>query len=515
MNLRYLLADDVYIYPAANLEDGGADNSEENISTITDKFAIAPFVVKRKGATEEPFNLTLNSSGNLVVTKGECSIDGYYINVSSDTELSGADYSTNTEYKVVVRLIKDGSNHVRADGTAVIGPNIGQLECRGLQIGTMTKSEFEGSSGTLLELGGFTTDPDGKIDGKTIIINDNKYSFIDASTIRTEDGRKIQDWVQDKIDWVQAHIDSLNAYVGDELQASFKLEKVADEYHVRLYKKDGTMVYDVNAIDARTQVAPVGQETPMGTAQHYSTPGTFNGLGSKIARADHNHNSQYIMNKALTDKLKELGWSVDTQTLGTRLEATQFKSNNIYMDSSGIGHLSNLFRIAHDNSDPSKFNMTLTGNIIAKGTITGSKVYNAVWNDIAELYRKDNPDEIVEAGTVIAKVKGKDTYAPVSDDSRKLVVGVVSDSYGYLLGGDADKSEEENLKNYYPIALSGRVRVKVVQGAEIEEGDLLFASAAKGKASAYNKADRGTVIGKALESSDGTKDRILMQVMLG
>ena len=141
-----------------------------------------------------------------------------------------------------------------------------------------------------------------------------------------------------------------------------------------------------------------------------------------------------------------------------------------------------------------------------------------IMNDYAELYKKDNPNEVVEPGTVIAKVRGKDTYAPVTDDTRRLVVGVVSDSYGHLLGGDEGQTEEENLKNYYPVALAGRVYVKVVEDSLIEEGDLVFASAVRGLASScnkYSKPCQGTVIGKALESNDGTKDKILIQVMLG
>lgn len=155
-------------------------------------------------------------------------------------------------------------------------------------------------------------------------------------------------------------------------------------------------------------------------------------------------------------------------------------------------------------------------NLEVNGTVRADKVYNAVWNDYAELYKKDSSDIEVEPGTVICKVKGKDTYAPSTYDSSKLVVGVVSDSYGHIVGGDPDKSLEENLKLYYPVALAGRVYVKVAPRCIIEEGDLLSVSMYEGRVVACSSPTSGTVVGKALESSDyeNPKDKILMQVML-
>jgi hypothetical protein len=135
-------------------------------------------------------------------------------------------------------------------------------------------------------------------------------------------------------------------------------------------------------------------------------------------------------------------------------------------------------------------------------------------NDYAELYKKEYPYEQYDEGTVICKVPGKNTYDISNFDNRKLVVGVVTNSYGHLLGGDKDLSLEENLQKYLPIALSGRVYVNITNGIEISEGDLLTVSTVKGAATVVAFPEHGTIIGKALESSDGSKDKILMQVML-
>lgn len=155
-------------------------------------------------------------------------------------------------------------------------------------------------------------------------------------------------------------------------------------------------------------------------------------------------------------------------------------------------------------------------DLVVTGTVQASRVFNAVWNDYAELYKKDDPEVEVEPGTVICKVKGKDTYAPSTYENRKLVVGVVSDSYGHLLGGSPKKSVEENLKEYVPVAVSGRVYVKLAPRCTVEEGDLLSVSGFEGRVVACQNPTPGTVVGKALESSgyENPKDKILMQVML-
>lgn len=503
MDPKYYLASQVYIYPSANSADSGADNSEENIRTITDKFAIANFVIKRRGDTSNPLGISY-SNGGVYVKEGECCIRGYYIRITSDLLLSLEEMGliVSQSYSVVLETVVDGVGHVRADSTALYGDNAGQLECRAVDCRAVLSSEV--NPRTQLVLGEFKTDSTGQIVPDSVIDNKFKYSFIDSTTVLDQDsGQTIQEWTTNKINYVVTHLSQLNFYDSEESKkpsATFKIEKQGDSYHLVFYVSDKEK-YDINDIEERTHVS-----TSDGTNDYGE-----NGDSTTLARENHRHDKRYIRNSsALSD--------TSTQTVGTNLTVSRTMTSGSFQTSGTTFVASNDGSIKGANGT---FNVDASGNlnkvtsIVCQGTITGTKVYNAVWNDVAELYKKDNPDEVVEPGTVIAKVKGKDTYAPATDDVRRLVVGVVSDSYGHLLGGDEGKTEEENLKIYYPIALSGRVYAKVLSGAEIEEGDLMFASAARGRASAYNKADRGTIIGKALESSDGTKDKILMQVMLG
>lgn len=82
--------------------------------------------------------------------------------------------------------------------------------------------------------------------------------------------------------------------------------------------------------------------------------------------------------------------------------------------------------------------------INTSGTITGSKVYGAVWNDYAE-YRAQK--ESIEAGYCVTS----DDKGRVSKTIRKYQAcdGIVSDTFGFAIG------ETENCKT--PLAVSGRV----------------------------------------------------------
>lgn len=88
---------------------------------------------------------------------------------------------------------------------------------------------------------------------------------------------------------------------------------------------------------------------------------------------------------------------------------------------------------------------TLTGgNITSSGTITGNKVYGAVWNDYAE-FRQATED--IEPGRVVCE-NGDDT---VSLSTKRMQPGamMVSDTYGFAIG-ETDKCK-------CPIAVAGRV----------------------------------------------------------
>lgn len=154
---------------------------------------------------------------------------------------------------------------------------------------------------------------------------------------------------------------------------------------------------------------------------------------------------------------------------------------------------------------------TIAGNVKANGTMTATKVFNAVYNDYAEYFDRGGE---TEAGEIIAldmKSEGE-KYVRATDKSL-VVVGVQSDCYAQIIGGDAVNDEDfetHNIKKYIPVALTGRVDVKVK--GTVWRGDFIVPSAIPGvgKTSAERTPD---TVGVALEQSlDGGIKKVKMLV---
>ena len=75
------------------------------------------------------------------------------------------------------------------------------------------------------------------------------------------------------------------------------------------------------------------------------------------------------------------------------------------------------------------------GSLTMKGTITGSKVYNAVYNDYAEFFEKDE-NITFEAGDIVAldTSSEEERYIKATEDSI-VVVGVCTHEYAHIIGG--------------------------------------------------------------------------------
>ena len=138
-----------------------------------------------------------------------------------------------------------------------------------------------------------------------------------------------------------------------------------------------------------------------------------------------------------------------------------------------------------------KNNLNVKNDIIAEGTITGAKVYNMAYMDLAEGYI---PGEPLEAGDVV-EVRHDGKVYKTTKEKLGTVVGVVSDEYAACYGAT---QEEIELGTKVAVALCGKVHVKV-SDMDIKIGDKLVANRVgrASKANIFNK--RRGVIGKALE----------------
>lgn len=139
--------------------------------------------------------------------------------------------------------------------------------------------------------------------------------------------------------------------------------------------------------------------------------------------------------------------------INNKLDETDLKDIPYYGDGSDGGSLgdeislSDLMPKAGGKFTGAVEYTTLTGgNITSSGTITGSKVYGAVWNDYAE-FRQATED--IEPGRIVCE-NGNDT---VSLSTKRMQPGamMVSDTYGFAIG-ETDKCK-------CPIVVAGRALV--------------------------------------------------------
>lgn len=191
----------------------------------------------------------------------------------------------------------------------------------------------------------------------------------------------------------------------------------------------------------------------------------------------------------------------------------------VMADSSGkqILHIADNFSIDVQNKKLKVANIKCKGTIECAGDITGNiitgtKVYNAVWSDYAELMPRG---EETEPGDIIMlDLKAKDErYIKATDKLGTVVAGVHSNEFGMLIGGedpvDGKDLLEYNIDRYIPVALSGRVHVNFIGKAK--KGAKVVPSSEPGYGRLYNKGvdDPDTIIGYLVEDDDKTDKRKL------
>lgn len=115
--------------------------------------------------------------------------------------------------------------------------------------------------------------------------------------------------------------------------------------------------------------------------------------------------------------------------------------------------------------------------------------YNAVYNDYAEYFPRG---EETEPGDLIALDLSSKEELYVRARKGLPVVGVHSNEYGHIIGGERDSKEdnlsfeEYNLKHFIPVGLCGRCRVKTV--GRISKGQKIILSDIPGVGRAYNES---------------------------
>ena len=178
--------------------------------------------------------------------------------------------------------------------------------------------------------------------------------------------------------------------------------------------------------------------------------------------------------------------------------------------------------VSGDINNPSLAGDSLNANNRLGTVITQGRVYNSVYNDLSETFEKINDREIAEPGMLISLDEKTGKYKICNVEEDNLVVGVQSNTYGMLLGGNRiDRTQDiiELENTYFTVGISGKVWVNVVNSSNIKPGDLLTSSKVKGFAKKSEKRAQGTIIGKALTKpkyfDEYNYPKVLMLIMLG
>lgn len=146
------------------------------------------------------------------------------------------------------------------------------------------------------------------------------------------------------------------------------------------------------------------------------------------------------------------------------------------------------------------------------GHLTATKMYNAVYNDLAECFIPQIGSQYNDLKNKIVEVNDLG-HVRLATKLSNRVIGIVSDNYGYLLGG----LEDEVINNKkIPVGLSGTLWVDAYNTNTAEIGDLIV-SGNNGLAQ-YVKPDfliqsLGKIVGKIIEI-DEVKCRFKVLLML-
>ena len=142
------------------------------------------------------------------------------------------------------------------------------------------------------------------------------------------------------------------------------------------------------------------------------------------------------------------------------------------------------------------------------GDIRANRVFNAVYNDIAEFMEKYDSNEVITAGDIVVFMPdGRVTKAinAVGPDCANRIAGIVSgpETMGYVLGGEGLTDDER-----VPVGLAGRVYLNVGELA-VQAGDLI---ALKNDGTLEIVSDyTRAVVGKATKASDNGRVYVLIK----
>ena len=508
-NSRYIT-----VFPSTNSMYEGKPLSERNLVTPVTRITDLNFKL-----TEDDFTLS-KSLNNINIGLGRANINGYYIETTQSLTIENA-----TDGYIVIALVRGSDDNLLGDISIL------QSETQvyaGVDFTIMTQAEYDQHDpADILILGeladGELTESETsmlRIDGS--IISVDKHFPDEGKTSLTNYLSQMRDKFVPR--YGTSSIRTLTESEGEyTLGADDKLQFDPDNGAFIALDGDNTAAYRYDKIVIRTQNNDTITLGHQNGALVLSYNNTMITLDENITATASQLTMQLVGAQFL---IKDGGttvfsFDVDTHLCNTfsqnistdkAVKADSVIVNDVkVLDSIQFSKSVSLVDGSYTTEDmETSLTVETDGDenetLVCSTDFSAARVFNAVYNDYAEFYEKEeeiNVGDVVEINPETGKCRR------AQEECSKLVVGVCSNNYGHILGGD-QMSIAENLTKYVPVGVSGRVRVKVV-GA-VYPGELLC-SAGSGYAMASLNPETGTLIGKALEENKtGT---VLMQIMLG
>ena len=261
--------------------------------------------------------------------------------------------------------------------------------------------------------------------------------------------------------------------------------------------KEGMIQGTTAIVGTTSPTANIVQFTSNGVVKSYITSvGKFMGDADTV---DGFHLDQSVMTSA-SPKFKSVSAELDVNNKS--ILTSKSTGGQILVKAATAKQLDFGFYASNESTPTLVASLKSDGSFSTKGDITSEgKIFNAVYNDYAEFFEK-NRGSMILPGDVVGKIKGENLYDIYDETKCSMAVGIYSDNFGHIIGGNPGEIED-NLFDFIPVALMGRVHVKVSQN--VTEGQFLIPSNIPGEAIG-TWTDRGPlVLGRALESSSNAE----------
>lgn len=181
--------------------------------------------------------------------------------------------------------------------------------------------------------------------------------------------------------------------------------------------------------------------------------------GNKVAKNtlsdEHMVNNSINANKILSGSIVEEKYA-DLSVTNRKLSNGSITINKL--DDSLRALITDAIRVeGSDGTANLDGDLRVNGNIIATGTITGSRVYNPVFADIAEAYVPTVKNMSIGQAVCLTPCGGL-KVEPLNENNTHMFIGFISDQYAACYGATPEQIESGDL---VAIALTGRIPVKM------------------------------------------------------